>query len=77
VVGSLKRNNIGLENNIKINIIYCPHPLLVLWSRKFGAIPAPPYGPYGLYRVSVTYNGVLYLNILLNTSKIWVRINAV
>jgi len=34
-----------------------PHPLLVPWSRKSRAIVYSPYGPYGLYRVSVPVQG--------------------
>ena len=34
-----------------------PHPFLVLWSWKTRARPLHPYGPYGLYRVSVPVQG--------------------
>jgi len=34
-----------------------PHRLLVPWSRKSRAIPLLLYGPYGLYRASVTVLG--------------------
>ena len=35
-----------------------PHSLLVPWSRKSRAIPLLPYGPYGLYRISVSVQAV-------------------
>ena len=34
-----------------------PSPLLVPWSRKSRGIPLLPYGPYGLYRASVSVQG--------------------
>ena len=34
-----------------------PHPLLVPWSRKSELYLYSPYGPYGLYRVSVPVQG--------------------
>jgi len=34
-----------------------PHPLLVSWSIKSRATPLLLYGPYGLYRASVSVQG--------------------
>ena len=34
-----------------------PHPLLMPWSWNIRAIPLLPYGPYGLYRVSLPVQG--------------------
>ena len=49
----------GLSQGVKSGrgVTLNPHPLLVPWSRKSRAIVYSPYGPYGLYRVSVPVQG--------------------
>ena len=52
-----------------------PHPLLVPWSWKLYLYS--PYGPYGLYRVSVPVQGCILLIFLLHVSPVNNHLQAV